>query len=215
MDEKKTSVSAIVALVVGIIALLLSAVPIINNFAIVLAVVGLVFGIVGLVKIKKGRRKGSGLAISSIVISALAFVIVLASQAMYGAVLDGASKAADKAAAEASSTLDKASGNSTDELLKNDVTVKLGTFKVGQDQYGMETTELPVTVTNRNAATKSYSVQIEAVDSKGNRIADDTVYANDLKSGQSQSFKAFQYVESSKLEAVKSAKFQIVSVSQS
>lgn len=215
MDEKKTSVSAIVALVVGIIALLLSAVPIVNNFAFVLAIFGLVLGIVGLVKIKKGKRKGSGLAISSIVISTLAFVVVLASQAMYGAVLDEASKAADKAAAEASSDLDKATGNSTDELLKNDVTVKLGAFKASQDQYGIDSTELPVTVTNKNADKKSYSVQVEAVDNKGNRIVDDTVYANDLKSGQSQSFKAFQYVESGKLEAVKSAKFQIVSVSQS
>ena len=58
---------------------------------------------------------------------------------------------------------------------------------------------------------KSFSIQIEAVDTSGNRILDDTVYANDLGAGQSQDFEAFKLVSSDKIEALKSATFKIVS----
>ena len=83
-----TSGMAITSLVVGVLALLLSWVPIVNNFAALLALVGLGFGIAGLVVTRGRRRGGRGLAIAGTVVSVLALVVVFATQALFGAVLD-------------------------------------------------------------------------------------------------------------------------------
>ena len=207
MDHQKTSAMAITGLVLGIIGLLLSAVPIINNFAFVLAVLGLLFGVVGLVKVKKGKRKGNKIAIVAIILSVLAAIIVLVSQQIYSNALDEASKSIDE-------SVGKMTGEKTDDLLKTDVDVKLGKFTATKDQYGIDKTSLPVTVMNKNTQAKSYSIQIEAVDANGTRIAEDNVYVDDLRSNQTQSFKAFEFVESDKVKALKTATFKIVKVSQ-
>lgn len=64
-------------LILGIIALVLSAMPIINNFAFILGVVGLIFGIVGVVGTRDKKKSGKGMAVASVIIAALACVIVL------------------------------------------------------------------------------------------------------------------------------------------
>lgn len=194
---------AVAGLILGIIAVLLSAVPIINNFALLLAVFAFIFGIVGVMKTKGKKRKGRGMSVTSVVLAVVAVVVVLASQAMYGAALNEVGKG-----------LDKATGNQTEELLKTDVSVTIGAFSGTTGDYGLVTTALPVTITNKNADKKSYSVKIEALDSAGTRIADDTQYANDLGAGQSQEVKFFQYVQSDQVEALKAATFKVVTVSQ-
>lgn len=200
-------------LVLAIIGIALSAVPIVNNVAFVLLVLGLIFGIVGLVKRRRSGKSPNGKAIATIIIAAVGIVIVIATQAMYGKLLDDVSKEVDEATAEIDQTIDKASGDATEELLQNDVNVELGAFTVSEQDYYTETS-LPVTVTNKNAESKTYSIQIEAVDASGERIADYTVFTNNLGSGQSENLKAFEYVESEKVDSLKSATFKIVSVSQ-
>jgi len=208
MKDKKTSVSAIIGLVFAILALLLSLVPIVNNFAFVLAVLGLVFGIIAAVKIKKGKRGGRNVSIAAIIISVISVVLVLVSQSIY-------SDAVEQAGEEFNDSVERSTGDKTDEILGKEVTVELGKFKAETDEYGLSKTELPVTVTNKLDEGKSYSIQIEAVDGDGKRIVDDYVYANDLGAQQTQDFKVFEYVEDEKLESVKNAEFKIVSVSQS
>jgi len=87
-DSRKGSGLAISALVLGIIALLLCWVPIVNNFAAILAVVGLALGIPALISARRGKRTGSGLAVASVILSVLALVGVLATQAFYSSVID-------------------------------------------------------------------------------------------------------------------------------
>lgn len=208
MKDKKTSVSAIIGLVFAILALPLSLVPIVNNFAFVLAILGLVFGIIAAVKIKKGKRSGKGISVATIVVSVISILLVLVSQQIYSDVVD-------QAGDEINESVERSTGERTDEILGNDVTVELGKFSTETDEYGLSKTELPVTVTNKLDEGKSYSVQIEAIDSDGKRIVEDYVYANDLGAKQEQDFKVFEYVEDDKLEAMKNAEFKIVSVSQS
>lgn len=207
MKDKKTSVAAIIGLVFGILALLLSAVPIVNNFAFVLALTGLVCGIIGLLAIRKEKRTGTKLAWSAVGLSVLSILIVLVTQQIY-------SDAIDQVAEEATDSIDRATGDKTDDILGKDVTVDIAKFTVTTDEFGLNTTTLPVTVVNKLSEKKSYSIQIEAVTADGERIADDYVYANDLGPNQTQKFKAFQFVEDSKVEALKSAEFKIVNVSQ-
>jgi type III secretory pathway component EscV len=215
--EKQQSKSgiALAGVIVGAVAVALSAIPIINNFAFVLAVLALIFGIVGLIQTSKGKRGGRGRAVAAVIVAIVALAIVIISQSIYGAALDKASKELGKTSAEIQDNSDKVSGKKTDQLLKNDVGIELGKFNVTTDQYGLNSTELSVSVTNKNADKKSYSVQIEAVDASGNRLDEGTVYANDLGPNQSQVLKTFQYVPSDKVEALKSATFKVVTISQS
>lgn len=87
---------AVAGLVLGIIALLTSFLPIVNNFAFLLALLGLIFAIVGLAGIVKGKKVGKGMAVAAVVLNALSLVIVLATQAMFSSALDEASKQLDE-----------------------------------------------------------------------------------------------------------------------
>jgi hypothetical protein len=79
---------AVASMVLGIIALLLSWVPIVNNVAAVIALVGLGLGIPALLRARRGTHSGMGMAITGLVISVLAIVVVFATQAFYADVID-------------------------------------------------------------------------------------------------------------------------------
>lgn len=95
---------AIAGFVLGIIALLTSFLPIINNLSFVLAVLGLVFGIIGFVGISKGKKSGKGMAIAAIVICVISGAVVLATQSAYSDALNGASNSTTASQGAASST---------------------------------------------------------------------------------------------------------------
>lgn len=206
--ENKRSGLAIAGLVLGIIGLVISAVPIINNFAAILGALAVIFGIISAVGAKKRGGAGRGMAIAGLVIGLVCVGIVLASQAMYSKTLDDAGK-------EAQDSIDTSTGKKTDELLKKDVSVELGQFTVTPGEYGINKTSLSVKVTNKNAEAKSYTIKIEAVDASGTRIAEDTVYANDLQSNGSGAYEAFSSVDSSKIDSLRNATFKVYSVGQS
>ncbi|GHD05896.1 hypothetical protein [Zhihengliuella salsuginis] len=90
----------VAALVTAIVAIVLSALPIINNFAAVLGVIALGLGIASLVIASK-RHGGKGLGIASSIIAVVAIIIVFASQAFYGAAIDEVSESFDQAIEEA------------------------------------------------------------------------------------------------------------------
>ena len=197
------SIAAIVGLILGIIALVLSAMPIINNFAFILGVVGLIFGIVGVVGTRDKKKSGKGMAVASVIIAALACVIVLASQAVYSAALD-----------EAGAQLDKATGDATEEILGSEVDVTLGDLTMKKGSYGMVESSMPITVKNLTDESHSYQIQVDAVNASGDRITQDYAYMNDLAAGQSQTVKAFTHVSSDEYDAMKKATVKLVSVSQ-
>lgn len=92
------SAMAIAGMVVGIVALLTSFIPIVNNASFILALLGLAFAVVGLVAGVRGTRSGKGFAVAGIAVSAVAAIAVLVTQALYGAALDQASHELDEIA---------------------------------------------------------------------------------------------------------------------
>lgn len=80
----------ITSLVLGIIALLTSFVPIINNGSAILAILGVIFGVVGLISCARGTRAGKSIAIAALVTNIVAFAIVLGTQSMFVAAIDQA-----------------------------------------------------------------------------------------------------------------------------
>ena len=197
MDEKKKSGFATAGLVLGIIGVCTSFIPIVNNLPFILGLIGILFGIVSL--IKKASKKT---AIAAIIVCVLAMYFTVSSQ-----------KSLSDSLHEVSENLDTATGENTEDVLKNDLDVELGKFKVEEGEYGINETKLNVKVTNKKDEKVSGDIQVEAVDKDGNRIMNDYVYFNDLGAGQSQSFDIFTYIPEDDLSKVKKAEFKIVSAS--
>lgn len=194
--ETKRSGLCTAGVVLGIIGLCTSFIPIINNLSFFLGVLAIIFGLLSIKKAKKGKL------VATILIGILAIAITLSAQKSVSDSLD-----------TLSDDLDKATGNSTEEVLKNDVDVVLGDFEVIEGEYGLNETKLTVKLTNKTNETKSFSIQVEAVDDSGNRINQDYISTNNLTAGQSQEFEIFTFVSSDQIEAMKSAKFNIVEAS--
>lgn len=197
MEEKNKSGFATAGLVLGIIGVCTSFIPIVNNLSFILGLIGILFGIVSL--IKKASKKT---AIAAIIVCVLAMYFTVSSQKSLSDSLD-----------EVSENLDTATGENTEDVLKNDLDVELGKFKVEEGEYGINETKLNVKVTNKKDEKVSGDIQVEAVDKDGNRIMNDYVYFNDLGAGQSQSFDIFTYIPEDDLSKVKKAEFKIVSAS--
>lgn len=201
MEEKKKSGFATAGLVLGIIGVCTSFIPIVNNLSFILGLIGILFGIVSL--IKKASKKT---AIAAIIVCVLAMYFTVSSQ-------KSLSDSIDDAFNEVSNSLDTMTGENTEDVLKNDLDVELGKFKVEEGEYGINETKLNVKVTNKKDEKVSGDIQVEAVDKDGNRIMNDYVYFNDLGAGQSQSFDIFTYIPEEDLSKVKKAEFKIVSAS--
>ncbi len=196
MEEKKKSGIATAGMVLGIISICTSFIPIINNCSFVLGVLALIFGIISIIK-----KTSIGKCITAIILGILAIIITITLQNSWSNSLN-----------EVSNNIDKISGNSTDEILKNELDVNLDKFQYIDNDY-IDETQMIVRLKNKTNTTKSFSVHIEAVNSSGERINEDYVYANNLAAGQSQEFKIFTYVSSDKIEAMKNATFKIIEVS--
>ncbi len=137
---------AITALVLGIIALLGSWMPIINNLSAMLAVLGVIFGIVGLLKIKKANGVKT-FSVVALTINVIAFAIVLSTQSMYSKALDNAANGAQAAAG--TQTTDLAVGQSA--TLDNGLVVTVTEIERGvtQDYIKGKFAAVNVTIENK------------------------------------------------------------------
>lgn len=183
-------------LVLGIIGVCTSIIPIVNNLSFVMGVLAVIFGFVSI------KKAGKGKMIATVILGIFAIAITLNSQKAVSDSLDALSE-----------DLDTASGENTEQVLANDVDVVLGNFEATTGEYGITNTKLTVKVTNKTNETKSFNIQVEAVDTNGNRINQDYIYANNLTAGQSQDFDIFQFVSSDQIEAMQNATFNIVEAS--
>lgn len=198
--ETRKSGLGTAGLVLGIIGICTSFIPIINNLSFIMGVLAVIFGLIALVK-----QDSKGKTITTIILGILAIVITLNAQ-------KALSDSFDKALDTFNSEMDTMTGNKTEEILANNVDVTIGSFEATKQQY-MTDTKLTVNVKNKSSEAKSFSIQIEAVDSNGSRINQDTIYANNLNAGQSQDFEIFTFVSSDKVDTMKNATFKIVEVS--
>lgn len=192
---------AIAALVLGIIACCLGLIPILGYFAFPLAAAGLALGIIAINRSRKAQS-GKGMAITGTVLCALGLVL-----ATIGVVI------VHNAFSDLDSSLNEIAGNSSEQILQKDLDVELGQFAV--DNSGvLPSTKMTVKLTNKSSEAASFNVQIEAVDSDGSRIADDTLFVQNLGPGQSIDKDAFAFVPSTDYEKLKTATFRVASVSK-
>ncbi|WP_313166657.1 CD20-like domain-containing protein [Streptococcus parasuis] len=102
--EKKSEKKAlgIIAIVLGVIALLGSWVPIFNNISFFLGLLALLLGLIG---IFVNRKNTKTLAIVGTALAAVSMAVVLITQSMYSKALDDASKAVETAVSEVETSM--------------------------------------------------------------------------------------------------------------
>ena len=187
------------ALVLGIIGAVLSFIPIINNVAFFLGILAVAFAIVCFAK-----KSSTGVAVAGIVLGLLSIIITIVMQASAAKAISDATSEFSNSMSKISDSMDDLSGNNTEDILKNNLEVELGKFKV--EKGFINSYELPVKVKNKGAEQKS-------VDGTGARITSDTVYVNNLNGGQSQELKAFQLVSEENGQKLEKATFKVLKVS--
>lgn len=188
MSEQQAprSVAAIVALVLGVIALISSWVPIINNLSFVLALVGVAFAVVGLVGTLRGKKSGRGLAIASTVVNVVAVAIVLATQSAYSAAIDEAASGTVQTSGE-TSVAAPAAGETTSAESADKYSID-GEELTG-DAYSCKISGV---YTNKAGKDLSYvQVSYNLFDEDGNQIGTALANTNNLADGGTWKFEAF------------------------
>lgn len=188
MSEQQAprSVAAIVALVLGVIALFSSWVPIINNLSFVFALVGVVFAVVGLVGTLRGKKSGRGLAIASTVVNVVAVAIVLATQSAYSAAIDEAPSGTVQTSGE-TSVAAPAAGETTSAESADKYSID-GEELTG-DAYSCKISGV---YTNKAGKDLSYvQVSYNLFDEDGNQIGTALANTNNLADGGTWKFEAF------------------------
>ncbi|TQN44249.1 uncharacterized protein DUF4190 [Blastococcus colisei] len=141
---------AIASMVLGIIALLLSWIPIINNVAAVIAVVGLGLGIPALIRARRGTHNGTGMAITGLVTSVLAIVLVILTQMLFVKAIEEVEQSINEGLAEAEvapvdpgaeeATADEATAQ-TPEVVPLGVPAQVGDYQVTLDAIELNANE--------------------------------------------------------------------------
>ncbi len=178
--KKPSSGLAIAGMVLGIIAILLSFLPIINNLSFFLAIVGLILSIVGLVKANKGTGAGKGMAIAGIVLCVISFAAVLGSQSVYKNALDKATDQVTNGSAVTSTSTGRSTsgqgsssskGDAKSEAqdhqglavgttvnLENGLSVTVDEVETGLTKYdGSEAVRVHVTYANSGSKNESFN----------------------------------------------------------
>lgn len=197
-QSTSTSGMAIAALVLGILAILTSFLPIINNGSFFLAALGLIFAIVGFVGIRKGKKKGNGIAIAGIVLNVISIIVVLATQSMYSAAIDSATNGPEasvtvEAESDDSTASTSAADSTTDLAVGTSITtegglvVSVDAVQTGLKNYnGDPITGITVTYANNGSKELSFnSFDWKAEDANGAQRSN-TYYSesdNELNSG--------------------------------
>lgn len=188
MSEQQAprSVAASVALVLGVIALISSWVPIINNLSFVFALVGVVFAVVGLVGTLRGKKSGRGLAIASTVVNVVAVAIVLATQSAYSAAIDeaasGTVQTSDETSVAAPAAGETTSAESADKY-------SIDGEELTGDAYSCKISGV---YTNKAGKDLNYvQVSYSLFDADGNQIGTALANTNNLADGGTWKFEAF------------------------
>jgi hypothetical protein len=152
-------------------------------------------------------KKNNGVVIA-VVVGAVALVVVAFMVFVAPLIFIG------KTTSDINELISESTGGNTEQILKNELDVKFGTF-IRDDRYTtLIRGKLPVTIRNKGGDRATYHVQIEAVDAAGNRIAEDTVFVQNLGPGQSVTEEAFKLTDEDDYYKLTRATFRVAGVSK-
>ena len=119
-QPKTSSGLAIAGLVLGIIAILTSFLPIINNLSFFVALIGLVLAVIALVGAIRGKHTAKGMSIAGVVLAVVSIAVVLVTQSAYSAALKSASEELSSSSEPVASSSASDSSDGSDSSKKSD-----------------------------------------------------------------------------------------------
>ncbi len=213
--KKILLISTLITSVIAVaIALLLPFIPKLTTLTYLIYTCGTIAVLLGVVTyIIRYRRLLSAIGIALSIVAILIGVLV-DTHIVKIARTPNAKTAKHMLTADEQSYINDANGTNTKKILEKDLKVDLGKFVVDQKQYLAET-NLPVTLKNLSDKPASYTIKIEAVDTKGNVIASDKYRAGTIMPQQEKSVHLFRSVDQTKLDLFKSATFKVTMAAKS
>ena len=130
-QAQSTSGLAIAGMVLGIIALVTIPLPIINFGSPALAIIGLILSIAGRSSIKKGNKKGKGIATAGIVLCAIVTALALITSAACSAAVSSRDSSSASAAATAPSNTSVVTDSSKSASTTSNSTTNSSSSSVG------------------------------------------------------------------------------------
>lgn len=147
---QKTSGMAIAAFVVGIVSFLLAWIPVVNFVAIIGGLVALVLGILAINQARKGQVGGKGLAIAGVVLAALAVLIGILANVLFGVAINAVDDAVQQSLEDTENQLNDAGSEASEE-----------------EQAAAENAMLPL---GQTAEVGEYTVTVTGVNLNANEI---------------------------------------------
>ncbi len=141
-----SSAAGIVSLILGILAIIICWIPIINNLSAVAGIIGLIFGIVAILRIKKKNLSGKGVAVAGLMLCILSIVITLFTQSLFSKAFDEATsgpKAAKVSDSQSAADKDAKKADKKDDGKEKDAAATQD-LAVGKKTYTL------ITVTYKN-----------------------------------------------------------------
>lgn len=179
----------IFGLVIGALALMMGLIPDLNSFGAWLAVMALAIGLLAYLNKSGGHTK------QLLLLATVALVVCIASVTIQNGLRQQ----------HINNIIDRKEGRATQELLRKDVEVKIGEF--GDDG-------LDITIYNKNSETKAYSIVITAKDEAGENIIEQAVSLGMLDPREEREYKIFSTASELLRDKLKTATFEITTVSQ-
>jgi flagellar hook assembly protein FlgD len=196
---------AIAGLILGIIALITSWMPFLNNMSFFIALVGVVLAIVGVVSTVKGTHSGKALAIVAIVINIVAMAAVLAAQSATETALNKAINGPSVSDVSESTTTDDSGSTSdastaadsdqqaattdlavgTSVSLDNGLSVSVDSVNKSLTNYdGSTVVGVQVTYTNNGSDSASYNLYDWKGEDSNGAQEDSVYYSNSTSSNE-------------------------------
>lgn len=173
---------AITSLVIGILALITSFIPIINNGSFFIALIGAVFGVVGIVGIFKGKKRSKVFGIIALIVNILAMIIVLATQSMWS---DSLNNVAGNPAKSTKGASEAKVGESL--TLSNDLDLTVVSVEGGLTNYdGTAVTKVVVKYVNNGNKEVSYNVYDWKAENSQGAQTSQTIYSSGGLTGNSE-----------------------------
>lgn len=133
LEEKK--VLGIIAIIFGGFGMLLSWIPIINNFAFILGLIGLILGVIAFVVNRKNKKI---LTVIGISLSIATIIIVIATQAIFVKSWDNATKSFSNSTSLSNNKNSKSSSSkkqSTSKIINTPISIDNGNYELTVTSY--------------------------------------------------------------------------------
>ncbi|MGQ0631128.1 MAG: hypothetical protein ACT4P1_08795 [Sporichthyaceae bacterium] len=196
-------------LFLGVIALVLSVVPLIKYLAAGFALVAVILAAREFSRVDPTAKvRLHGRAVRDLRLIRIGrLVAILAIIAVVASTLWGMKQSRDDRI--------KASESGTALVLSQDVDVRFGTFTTGVDAIGAPTRFWPVFLVNKSGETRSFEILVEALNDSGVQIASQLLQAPKMSAGEERVMNAFEFVGSDTTQALKSARPKVAKATSS